>query len=273
MTIEDKKTDSSGKPQRFPGIDLARGLELFDGDIEMYMNIAGKFLINSVELGEQITLALKSGDNAALTRMVHSLKGMAANIGADGLSQMAASVEEELRAGHKDESRLLGLLLKLEQVLNAFREMTAEYMRHNSESSSPNAGESGGEKKVLLIVDDSPFIISIISQALRQDYTVKSAASAEEALAIACSEPGLGLILLDVLLPEMNGYELIKILKETEITQDIPIIFVSALSDAEDREYGLKLGAVDYISKPINLPMVKEKVRQHLAPKGLSGKG
>ena len=107
-------------------------------------------------------------------------------------------------------------------------------------------------KPVILIIDDSPDIINLISGLLRNYYKVKSAINGEKGLAIAQSDNSIDLILLDLMMPGLSGFEVCKRLKENPITAHIPIIFLTALSDIEDEQFGLELGAVDYISKPIS---------------------
>ncbi|MEI6145295.1 MAG: response regulator [Methylococcales bacterium] len=119
-------------------------------------------------------------------------------------------------------------------------------------------------KPVILIIDDSPDIINLISGLLRNYYKVKSAINGEKGLAIAQSDNSIDLILLDLMMPGLSGFEVCKRLKENPITAHIPIIFLTALSDVEDEQFGLELGAVDYISKPISPAILMARVKNHL---------
>jgi signal transduction histidine kinase len=99
---------------------------------------------------------------------------------------------------------------------------------------------------------------------LKDDYRLKLATSGEQALQFAETPPLPNLILLDVVMPEMNGYQVIKYLKENKVTKNIPVIFVTALSSISEEEKGLMLGAIDYIIKPYSPPLVKMRIHNHL---------
>jgi diguanylate cyclase (GGDEF)-like protein len=119
------------------------------------------------------------------------------------------------------------------------------------------------EAEKILIVDDEHINISILASILKTDYTLLFAKNGSQALQRAVQQMP-DLILLDVMMPDINGYELMNLLKNDEQLKDIPVIFVSALSKLEDEEKGLLLGAVDYISKPFNPAIVKARVRNHM---------
>lgn len=120
------------------------------------------------------------------------------------------------------------------------------------------------QQETILVVDDHPANIDVLSGLLRDHYRVKGARNGKIALAIAAKEPKPDLILLDVMMPEMDGYEVCQILKENPLTTRIPVIFVTAKSEVEDEERGFLLGAVDYITKPISPPVVLARVKTHL---------
>lgn len=119
------------------------------------------------------------------------------------------------------------------------------------------------EKRTILVVDDLPSNIEILDEILQGDYTVKVATSGRKALdAVEADAPDL--ILLDIMMPDIDGYEVCRKLKADEKTKDIPIIFTTALAEIKNEEKGLNLGAVDYVTKPINPNIVKARVRNHL---------
>lgn len=120
-------------------------------------------------------------------------------------------------------------------------------------------------KATVLVVDDGPEIVAVLDALLRREYEVVTASSGEEAIRIARSDRRPDLILLDVMMPGMDGYEVCRILQQDGATQSIPIIFLSAKSDAEDEAKGFSLGAVDYIAKPISFPIVTARVRNTVA--------
>jgi putative two-component system response regulator len=126
--------------------------------------------------------------------------------------------------------------------------------------------KSHSEKKTILIVDDAPENIDLLNIILCGDYKIKVALTGEKALEIASDATCLpDLILLDVMMPGMDGYEVCRQLKTSELTRKIPIIFVSALSEPTDESKGFEFGAVDYLTKPVNAPIVRARVRTHLA--------
>ncbi len=120
------------------------------------------------------------------------------------------------------------------------------------------------KKDVILIVDDTPANIQILSKMLSKEYDIRIATNGKKALDIANSNDKPDIILLDIMMPEMDGYEVCKELKENTLTADIPVIFVTAKSKIEDETKGFSLGAVDYITKPFHLSVVKARVQTHL---------
>jgi phosphoserine phosphatase RsbU/P len=118
--------------------------------------------------------------------------------------------------------------------------------------------------KSILIVDDTPINIGVISGALKDSFVTKVATSGEKALAIASGKDKPDLILLDILMPEMDGYEVCRCLKGHPDTRDIPVIFLTSQTEAEDETKGFEVGAVDYIHKPFSAAVVKARVRTHL---------
>lgn len=123
------------------------------------------------------------------------------------------------------------------------------------------------ERPSILVVDDTPDNITLMSGLLRDFYRVKVATSGERALRIAQSASPPDLILLDIMMPGMDGYEVCRRLKLDERTQDIPIIFLTAKATIDDEQKGLELGAVDYITKPISPPIVLARLKTHIALK------
>lgn len=119
-------------------------------------------------------------------------------------------------------------------------------------------------KPLILIVDDVPLNISILSDALIDDYQIKVARNGQHALNIASRQPQPDLILLDVMMPEMDGFEVCRRLKSNEQTKKIPVIFVTAKDSEVDETEGFEIGAIDYISKPFSISVTKMRIKQHL---------
>jgi diguanylate cyclase (GGDEF)-like protein len=120
------------------------------------------------------------------------------------------------------------------------------------------------DKPLILIVDDTPANIQVLADALRDDYRVKVATNGPTALEIANRDGGPDLVLLDVMMPDMDGYEVIRRLKASDVTRNVPVIFITAKSDPGDEAQGFDLGAVDYIVKPFHMPIVRARVRTHV---------
>ncbi len=119
-------------------------------------------------------------------------------------------------------------------------------------------------KPKVIIVDDAPENIRALIEILKEDYATIPATSGEAGLAKALIEPLPDLILLDIMMPAIDGYEVCKRLKAIEKTKDIPVVFISAISEAMDNAKAFGLGAVDYITKPFYPAAIKARVKNHI---------
>ncbi len=126
-----------------------------------------------------------------------------------------------------------------------------------------------GKKATVLIVDDAPDNIALMSSLLRGIYRTKVAVDGEKALQIVLSGDPVDLILLDVMMPGIDGYEVCRRLKANPQSADIPVIFLTAKTDIEDEQKGFELGAVDFITKPVSPPIVTARVKTHLQLKSV----
>lgn len=120
------------------------------------------------------------------------------------------------------------------------------------------------DRRRILLVDDMPSNIKILNDLLRPHYNISVATNGPAALKVAASHMPPDLILLDIMMPEMDGYEVCRRLKADPRTNSIPVLFVTAMGEVEDETKGLELGAVDYITKPISPPIVQARVSNHL---------
>ena len=120
-------------------------------------------------------------------------------------------------------------------------------------------------RQTILVVDDTPENIDVLTEVLAPVYQTKVATNGEKALRIMAGEHKPDLILLDIMMPGISGYEVCQRLKRNSDTRGVPIIFVTAMGEMEDEKKGLELGAVDYITKPISPAIVLARVRTHLA--------
>ena len=119
-------------------------------------------------------------------------------------------------------------------------------------------------RSTVLIVDDTPENLTILGETLRPHYRVRAAISGERALHAVTIGALPDVILLDVMMPDMDGYQVLQALKADAATRDIPVIFVTAMDSVEGETHGLALGAVDYITKPFNPDIVLARVRTHI---------
>jgi len=127
---------------------------------------------------------------------------------------------------------------------------------------------SVNERHTILVVDDTPANLSLLSHLLKDKYRIKVANSGVKALELAAAAPP-DLVLLDIMMPEMDGYEVCRRLKAADATRSVPVIFLTAKNETEDEELGFSVGAVDFIHKPISPPIMLARVKTHLEIKSL----
>lgn len=140
------------------------------------------------------------------------------------------------------------------------RDVLASHSRKEKAKQLPNTGRA-----TILIVDDVPSNIHVIGGALKDQYEVSASISGARALEITRKEQKPELILLDIMMPEMDGFEVCRRLKEDPLTADIPVIFVTTIDEVADVVKGFDLGAVDYVTKPIEPEVLKARVRTHIS--------
>lgn len=124
------------------------------------------------------------------------------------------------------------------------------------------------EKRSILIVDDSAANIKVLSSILRQEYRILAAKSGEEALECIAKSGTPDLVLLDIVMPGIDGYEVCRRLKEDNKTADVPVVFITAKTDEAEREKGLGLGAAAYITKPFDVETVRRIVGEQAGKGG-----
>ena len=126
------------------------------------------------------------------------------------------------------------------------------------------------DKQIVLVVDDTVDNLQLMNDLLMDDYKTRIANNGDRALKAALQEPKPDLILLDIMMPGMDGYEVCKRLKADSATATIPVIFLTAKTQTEDEQLGFDVGCVDYITKPISPPIVMARVKTHLTLKAAS---
>ena len=120
------------------------------------------------------------------------------------------------------------------------------------------------KKERILVVDDQPVNIKMLASALKQDYQISIATNGEQCWEIVTSGHRPDLVLLDIVMPGEDGYQICRRMQRDEQTRNIPVIFISSKDMVEDETRGFDMGAVDYIAKPFSLPIVKARIRTHL---------
>ena len=133
--------------------------------------------------------------------------------------------------------------------------------------SQPPATNRSPERPVILIVDDNPQNLGVLGELLQGEHRVLAAASGARALQLMAQAPRPDLVLLDVMMPGIDGYEVLRRMRGIAGMEDVPVIFTTAMTAAEDEHRGLELGAVDYLTKPLHPAIVLARVRTHLALK------
>ncbi|MFC4158017.1 response regulator [Chitinimonas lacunae] len=254
------------------GIDTVTGLARTLGDTALYRQLLDRFRHEQQQAVPMLRNALNEHDLAVASRLAHTLKSTAGLIGAGDIQEQASLLEQALDQQSSD-SRLNGLVNQLERELNRVLHALERYFagaalpatapRQRSTAAAPQPPA----KPTILIVDDTPDNISLLSSLLKDRYRTKIATNGSKALQIATTSPHPDLILLDVMMPEMDGYETCRRLKAHPATADIPVIFLTAKTEIEDEEEGLHVGAVDYLSKPISPAIVRARVETQLSLK------
>ncbi|WP_420812980.1 response regulator [Nitrincola schmidtii] len=176
----------------------------------------------------------------------------------------AALVEDREKALASGMNDHLGKPFTAEQL---FDSLTPWLATEKIEAETDSASPSKSDKRSILIVDDIATNIQLLANLLSDDYTIQIANSAAKALQVARGNHPPDLILLDIVMPDMDGYEVCRQLKNDKATRRIPIIFISALDEVKDEMRGLDLGAVDFITKPFHPDVVKARVRNHMTLK------
>ena len=151
------------------------------------------------------------------------------------------------------------------KVLSASRTVPPILKRRSEKYASPDgSAQDGVNKPTLLVVDDVPDNLDVMVELLSNNYLVKVASSGERALKILEQGKIPDLILLDVMMPEMDGFEVCRQIKANPATADVPVIFLTAMSEATDVAKGFAVGAVDFVTKPADPPILKARIDTHL---------
>jgi signal transduction histidine kinase/HPt (histidine-containing phosphotransfer) domain-containing protein len=208
----------------------------------------------------ELRLLVTQGKNKEAERLAHSLKGSSLTLEARHLGDAAAAVELALRMGEMD--ALQPLIAAMEEALAPAITAAATLERRVVAADRVEASveKSGG---TILIVDDDPAYLELLTDIFSKEYMVLPTTCGQDAVTIANSIlPDV--ILLDVMMPTLDGYEVCSQLKNGPLTCDIPLIFLTSLGDVANESRALEMGAVDYVTKPINPLAVRARVNHQI---------
>jgi diguanylate cyclase (GGDEF)-like protein len=259
-------------PER-PWIDAAAGVRHVGGDPDLCLSLLGDFLSSYDPcLATLVPEAAEQGGDT-VARLAHMLRVTAPVLGAERVAELAAAAAVRCQPGTPAAAVYIAeLRAALAGTLDAARTIKAAGLPGLGQSlpaaaPTPRLSETSAGDALVLIVDDDPLAAGLLLQLLGEEYRVATADTGDAALALARGRPRPDLILLDVMMAGMDGYQVCRALKADPSTRDIPVIFVSGGGGAENESQGLELGAVDYVHKPFDAQVVRARVRNHLAAK------
>jgi diguanylate cyclase (GGDEF)-like protein len=271
-------------------MDVKAALKRVRGNRDLLVDLLGDFGDKFAKVCDGIRSDLARGDLPTAAHTAHALKGVSGNLSLEKTFGLAAAVEEAIES--KDHTSWNSLLEELEGTLKLtiaeielldrkqndsdrpgkalgpldHGELSANPGRLEEALETPHGSfqvDAQQKRSTILVVDDLPVNIEVLVENLAGDYDVLCATSGKEALELAQSERP-DLILLDVRMPGMDGYQVCARLKSDPATSATPIIFITAMSQEEDEQTGLDIGAIDYITKPFKPHIVRARVRNHL---------
>ncbi len=255
---------------RLEGVDTESGLLKVAGNKELYVRLLGKFFNGNRQSAASIESALDNGSFDVVKHIAHTIKGVAGNLGMTGLFEVSARLEQAVKDQDIPQAveRFTLFSHEMNTVLTSIETMNlslglGQDMSHESD---PDICEVEGDpsSQKILVVDDVPENIDILMELLKSDYRVTGVLDGEKALELTRGKQVPDIILLDVNMPGISGFDVCRILKEQDETKDIPVIFITAETEVTDQARGFDLGAVDYITKPVVPAIVKMRVKTQL---------
>jgi diguanylate cyclase (GGDEF)-like protein len=255
-------------PLEEPVIDRKAGVHNAADDEALYQQLLEDFKTDHGSDYQQIRDALAGNDLPRAHQLAHTLKSAAALIGALKLQSKALDLEQSLALEDWDKAQeeLPGLAEALEAVgveLTQDRRANRRKIQVFDTPPFPKEAAETDAKYRVLAVDDEKSNLMVLCRILALEYTILTAKSGTEALNRAVKyHPDL--ILLDIIMPDINGFDVLVKLKESDETSHIPVIIITGLSSEDDEEKGFRLGAVDYITKPFKSDIVRARVNTHI---------
>ena len=261
---EAEAISGEAKSISIPGIDTSKGIMMTGGNHDKYLDILKTFYNNGRSILHDLKTYADKKDLESYNIKIHAIKSAAGSVGADALSEDAGILEDACEQNNI--ALVLDKTPKFLKNLKALLEAVGTSLSQLSDTSAPKktASLSDAPRRKVLVVDDTPTTMHIILNILKEDYEVLVAKNGEIGLSLAKnSKPDL--ILLDVIMPGMSGFEVLKKLKSGADTRDISVILVSGKEGAEDEAEGYALGAIDYIRKPFVGAVLKHKVDYNIS--------
>ncbi|MEO5327774.1 MAG: response regulator [Magnetococcus sp. THC-1_WYH] len=248
-----------------PGIAFRDGLQQW-GDLEVYKMAIADFIHDHAADGTAIRLAILAGHRDKTVAMTHALKGGAGTIRALELAKAAATLERALLNNETiPESLLQALDTSLLMLAHGEKLLRVEKNQTHQQRQLPPPTEHRSAQYKILVVDDESVNLKLLREILHDEYELIFAKSGQEMLQHVLDGPDL--ILLDIMMPGMDGYECCIQLKANPETRDIPVIFISSMTDVMEEVRGFASGAIDYISKPVKAAVVRARIKTHLTLK------
>jgi diguanylate cyclase (GGDEF)-like protein len=260
-------TGAQDLPAPSDALNRDAGLRWTDGDAALYERMLEEFYLSyRGELG-RLGAATTLERSEEIEKLAHALKSNAAMIGAESLARAAAELDADIQCNGRPDVQLIAKVRAL--LTDVIRALSGRFPPHETNGKGsvcdPLPGDDG--RAAILVVDDEPANLLSIREFLSPEHRVYCVGSGEQAIEDSDREPRPDLILLDVVMPGMDGFEVCRRLKSRPSTRNIPVVFVTGRTDVVDERKGLELGAVDYIRKPFRRAVLEARVRSHVALK------
>lgn len=272
MTADVSSPPLRGLPA-LDGIDCPAAVARLGDDPELYLMLVEEFVGSQTAATAELEPLLAERRWQDAERVAHTTKSVAATVGANRLSALAKALEDALREGATDAglaAQAQAIFAELARVVGLLRALLAGDAPAPAVAPPAEGGTlipAGGRRPIVLAVDDAPANLAVLAGVLGDDHDVVTAQSGPATLALLARDELPDLILLDVSMPQMDGYEVCRRLKADPRLASIPVIFVTAHNEEAYEKLGLDLGGADYITKPINASIVRARVRNHLLVK------
>ncbi|MEI6987192.1 MAG: response regulator, partial [Rhodospirillaceae bacterium] len=256
-------------PDQLPPFDLEPALARTNGKPKLLRKMLVGFAAKYANAGAELWKHLAEGRIEEAERLAHSLKGIAATLEAKDLAAAAAFLEHAFRAGHTE--NLAPLIKAVERELAPAIAAAASLEAPQAALPEPpkravKTYPAGTPRPRVLVVDDETANIELLAEICGDAHEILTASDGMVALEIAAStKPDV--ILLDVMMPGIDGYEVCRRLKAEPLTANIPVIFITGLGDVAAETRGLELGAADYVTKPISPAAVRARLTNQIALK------